>query len=251
MSAITVAPGIFAGVPFYDVRAEQVKAHPKTRVRAGRTVVRDPKDVTGVVIHQTAVRYGLSDDQLLASSGDRRLAFARRGLNVACHAIAFREGLFAAVRPLEHYVLHGNGFNGYTLGLEIDGLYAGLLDDPETIPIREDLATIPKGRMADEINATILAAAKAALFWLVTEGARVGMNIRDVYAHRQSSGTRRADPGEGWWVHLVLDYAVRELGLRTHPEVWLPSRLKGRPNNGRPIPREWDPAGVGAYWQRP
>lgn len=243
------APALFAGVPFYDVRAEQVRAHPKTRVRRGRTVVRDPRDVTGIVIHQTAVRYGLDKKgvQLRASGGDRKLAFARRGLDVACHAIAFHEGLFAAVRPLEHFVLHGNRFNGFTLGLEIDGLYSGLLDDPETLPKREDIVTTPKGRIADVIGETILAAAKAALLWLFTEGARIGMRIVDVFAHRQSSGTRRADPGEGWWRELVLGYAVKELGLRTHPELWLPSMLKGKPNNGRPICQEWDPAGVGAY----
>jgi hypothetical protein len=238
-------------VPLVDLRHEQQPAHPKTRIRNGRTVQRDPAAVTSIVVHQTAVRYGLTEAQLRASKGNRQLALARRGLNVACHAIAFRDGFFAATHPLCHYVNHGNGFNAYSLGLEIDGLYPGLSDDPTTVPIREDLETTAGDREPDEVTQTIVDTARAALRWLVEEGRRLGMPVTSVYAHRQSSGTRRADPGEPIWRPVVLDYAVPVLGLRVHPDVALAGTRydarKGRrvPNNGRPLPRQW--GGAGAY----
>ena len=231
--------------PLVDVRHEQEVAHRKTRVRRGKTVERDVAAVTGIVVHQTAVAFGLTDKQLMASGGNRQLALARRGLNVACHAIAFRDGFFAAVRPLRHFVHHGNGLNAYTLGLESDGLYPGLRDDPATVPEREDLDTT-RGE-PDMVTTTIVDAARAALRWMVEEGRREGMPLVNIYAHRQSSGTRRSDPGEELWTRVVEEYAIPTLGLRAHYALSLPSKLRGKPNNGRPIPLAWSKHGVGRY----
>lgn len=230
--------------PLVDLRHEQEPAHKKTRVRNGKTVARDPSTVTGIVVHQTAVEYGITDKQLRASGGNRQLALARRGLNVACHAIAFRDGFFAAVRPLRHFVLHGNAFNAYTLGLEIDGHYPGLRDDPATMPRREDIETT-QGGDPDAVTVTIVDAARAALKWLVEEGRREGMPIVDIYAHRQSSGTRRSDPGQELWEKVIEDYAIPTLGLKAHYELALDSKSSGK---GRPIPVQWSKKnGVGRY----
>ena len=224
-----------------DLRAEQDYEYPggrrKVRKRRGQPVRRDPSQVTGIVLHQTAVEYGVSQRQIDASGGDERLALARRGLDVACHAIAFRAGFYVAAHDLAVHVNHGNGLNATTLGLEVDGRYPGLMDDPETAP-REDLRTTWGGDPTVLTDATV-ETARAALAWLVEEGRREGMPIRYVYAHRQSSDTRRSDPGEELWRRVVLDYAVPELGLETQP-----ARTWGR---GEPVPLEWAPAGVGRY----
>lgn len=222
----------------YDLRAEQSTAHKKTRVRGGRTVRRKPEAVTGIVLHQTAVNFGVSPHQVRAADGDEDLALARRGLNVACHAIAFRRGFFVATHPLVHYVSHGNGFNRYTLGLEVDGRYSGLADDPATLP-REDVRTTWGGHEPTELTARTLETARAALRWLVEAGRAEGMPIETIYAHRQSSATRRSDPGELLWRELVLGYAVPVLGLRTDPGLVVGS--------GRPVPAAWDPGGFGPY----
>lgn len=223
---------------FYDLRAQQSHAARKTRVRNGRTVRRKPETITGIVLHQTAVNFGVSERQVKAAGGDEDFALARRGPGVACHAIAFRRGFFVATHPLEHYVHHGNGLNATTLGLEVDGRYSGLADDPATLP-REDIRTTWGGTEPTALTEETLVAARAALRWLVETGRAEGMPIEVIYAHRQSSATRRSDPGELLWRELVLGFAVPELGLRTEPALVVGS--------GRPVPRAWDPKGLGPY----
>ena len=66
------------------------------------------------------------------------------------------------------------------------------------------------------------------------------MPIEFIWAHRQSSASRRSDPGQSLWQEVVLAYAVPVLGLKTQPaRIW---------GDGRPIPVEWQPdGGVGPY----
>jgi hypothetical protein len=218
---------------FYDLRAEQDYQYPgdrrKARLRGGEPVLRDPRDVTGVVLHQTAVEYGLSARQIRAAGGDEDLALARRGLDVACHAIAFRRGIYVATHPLRNYVNHGNGYNASTLGLEVEGNYAGLESDPARTTWRGE---------PTELTAQTIETARAALRWLVEAGWAEGMPLRRIYAHRQSSATRRSDPGEALWKALV-PWAEETLGLEA-----VPGDARG---DGRPIPRQWDPRGSVAY----
>jgi hypothetical protein len=145
--------------------------------------------------------------------------------------------VFCATNPLDWYMYHGNRLNGPTLGLEVSGLYSGLLDDPMTAP-REDLRTTWKGEPM-EITPEIVAAGRAALRWMVEEGRRAGMPIQNVYAHRQSHGGKPGDPGEGLWRALVVEYAVPVLGLK--PDYGFTV------DEGRPIPKAWDEHGVGVY----
>jgi len=228
-------------IGFYDLRSEQDYRYPngkrKTRIRAGAPVVRDPSDVTTIVVHQTAVEYGVSKRAIANADGDIALARARRALDVACHAMAFRQGYYVASHPLRVYVNHGNRFNSYSLGLEIDGRYPGLEDDPATAA-REDLKTTWGGNPT-ELTDTTVEAARAALRFLVEEGRREGMPIEYVVSHRQSNDNRRSDPGAEIWRRVVLDYAVAELGLT--------AKRDSRWREGRPVPVQWDPDGIGNY----
>lgn len=226
-----------------DLRHEQQNppALPKQKhlIRGGRVVERDPLTITGIVIHQAACVFGVTPRDVRLASGDRRLATARRSLGVACHALAF-DGYFATPNPLRWFVWHGNALNAHTLGLEVQGRYPGLLDDPRTAPneaVRTTWGGAPQSLAQDTLDA-----AKAALAWLIAEGRREGMFLRRepvLYAHRQSSDTRRSDPGQAIWQSLVLDYAVPVLGCVTDPKFTV--------GDGRPVPIEWDPAGVGRY----
>src|SRR5690606_7769198 len=145
----------------YDLRREQRADAPKTRRRAGRTVLRDPATVTGVVLHQTAVEYGVAAYQVRAARGDADLALARRALQIGAHVTACRAGLFAAAYPLCAYVHHAHGLNESTLGLEVDGRYPGLEDDPATVA-REDLASTWRGEPTELTERTV-ETARAAL----------------------------------------------------------------------------------------
>lgn len=228
---------------FYDLREEQDYSYPNGAIkvqtvdRAKRVpFMRDPSTVDSIVIHQTACEFGVSR-RAVEAAGDIELARARRALDVACHALAFRNGYFAAAHDLPVLVHHAGRLNDRSLGLEIEGRYPGLLDDPDTLP-REDLRTTwggPPSVFTDEA----CEAACGALRWLVEEGRRLGMPIKYIYAHRQSSEDRRSDPGQEIWERVVLSYGVPELGLqtRTH-EAW-----KG----GRPVPTQWDLDGEGNY----
>ena len=226
---------------FYDLREKQDYDYPhgkrKAKLRApGVPVRRDPADVDTIVVHQTAVEFGVSKRAIANHGGDVELARAHRALDVACHAMAFRQGYFVAAHPLVDYVNHGNRFNATSLGLEIDGRYAGLEDDPKTIA-REDLKTT-WGGAPTVLSEDTIKAAKDAIVWLCVEAARKGMKITKIASHRQSSDTRRSDPGEAIWQSIVLPIAD-ELGL----EVLRDSPWK----QGRPVPVEWDPKGIGEY----
>lgn len=231
-------------IRLFDLVDEQDYRYPggkrKCKLRRGEPVMRRPEDVTGVTLHQTAQPFGVASYQLRAARGDRDLALARRALDAACHVMSFREPFFTHAHPLLAWVHHGNGFNSSTLGLEVVGKYSGLEDDPDTAP---DEAEITTWRGPPQVVTELtVECAREALRYLVTEGRALGCPIRWIYAHRQSSASRRSDPGETLWREVAL-WGVAELGLETDPALVLGSG-KGR---GRPVPREWQPDGVGRY----
>jgi hypothetical protein len=197
------------------------------KLAGGRVVVRDPKTVTGIGIHQTACVFGPKDI-------DKR---NRRALNVPCHALAFRDGTFVTAFPMLWYVYHGNELNAFSYGLECEGEYPGLPDDPKT-PKREDEQTTWGG---DPTPLTDLAIEtfRAALKHLYEEGLKLGSPLQYIWAHRQSNGVKVSDPGYGIWKHVVLDYGVAQLGLKTQPEKFW--------RDGKTVPPQWDPKGVGKY----
>ena len=201
-------------------------------MKNGKVVVRDPKTVTGIMLHQTAVWYSVSAAQVSAAGGDRHEALHRRALNVACHLIAF-DGCKAGLgpngcghgvepNPLEWYVYQANTANSVSLGIEIEGAYPGTVTPGCVMP-----------------SARVIQAARESVAYAVEHARRLGMPLVHIWAHRQSSSMRQADPGQALWQAVVLDYAVPTLGLQTQPKrTW---------GDGRPIPLAWDPNGVGPY----
>jgi len=220
-----------------DLRKERVASRPKVRLDAsGSAHVRKPEAIIGICLHQTAVRYSVSAQQLAAAGGDRAVALARRALNIAAHAVVFQPDpagshgpLLVPCAPLLWHVNHGNGLNPITLGLEVDGLYAEVEGDPRTV-WGGKAPTTWTAQMADAVVAMIA--------WLKQEAAKESIDIGYVYAHRQSSATRRSDPGELIWKTAALP-AMESLGLQMDPaRIW---------GNGRPLPAAWGVAGGGKY----
>jgi len=212
----------------YDLRDEQTNppktSIPKHRIVDGRVSLRLIKSITSVVLHQTATPFSISERAIQEAAGDKQLALARRALGVACHAMAFRDGFFALPCPLTWYVYHGNGFNATSLGIEIEGRYAGDLE-----------------RKSDEQEVTdlVVECANAALKYLVDEARLLGAPLKYIYAHRQSSETRRGDPGAELWRRVAVEYATPVLGLERRPELVM--------GGGRQLPKSWDPLGRVKY----
>lgn len=220
----------------------------KHKLERGRVVVRRPQDVTGITVHQMAIMPGVSEAQVRAAGGNRNLALDRRALGFASHLSVMPTGHLVHCNPWLWWVYHGNGFNPCDLGLEVAGLFPGMVDRPDTAP-REDLRTVWGGgsREITKLTADIIALTRMALYAMCELAGKEGCDIRYVHAHRQSSDSRRSDPGEGIWKGAVLEYAIPVLGLKAEPAKALPpSNRKDGP--GRPIPVEWDPVhGVGNY----
>jgi hypothetical protein len=207
-----------------DLTAEQPNPPrydpPHHRIVRGKTAALDhvysrpANSIDGIVIHQTAVAYGVTAAAVKAAGGDPVKAKHRRALDVAAHMTAFSTGYAVLAHPLDWYVYHGNSLNARSLGLEIEGLYPELQGDKELL------------------TGNVLQAAREGLTYLVTTARSKLMPIKWVWAHRQSSLTREADPGEEIWRKLILDFAVSTLGLVPQPDFV---------SGGKPLPPEWRP----------
>jgi len=220
-----------SGVKLYDFRSEPWSERNQKKFKRGangKPIIRDPAQVTGITIHQTAVKYGVKPFQIQAAGGNAELALARRSLLVACHVMAYCDGFITWPNELTHYVYHGNGLNAFELGIEIDGRHPGVIGGKTW-----------NGGPATKVTDALVRAACAGIELLVIEGRKAGMPIEYIHAHRQSSATRRDDPGEELWKRVVTDFAVPVLGLQIEPTRTL--------KDGRPIPVEWDKAGSGHY----
>jgi len=75
------------------------------------TSARPWSKVTGICLHQTACHMG------------ERL---ERYNTIGAHFVVTRSGKVLWMHGLERLVVHGNGWNNQTVGIEIDGLYAGI-----------------------------------------------------------------------------------------------------------------------------
>ncbi len=236
-------------IKMYDLLHEQDYRYPnnkrKAKKKGGKVIKRDPAKITHIVVHQTAAEFGVSRHAVKAANGDRELALARRALDVACHSMAFRGGFFVRAHPLVDHVNHGNGYNAYSLGLEIDGRYSGVEDDPDTVA-REDLKSTWGGKPT-VLTAETTKAACAAIADMVERGRAQGMPLTHIVAHRQSSPTRRSDPGETIWREVVIEFAEKELGLQVSLDETLKSTSKKSKGSGLPIPRQWDPRSTARY----
>jgi hypothetical protein len=226
------------GVRLYDLRSEQSARHPKGKAdRHGRTLQRDPSAIKGITIHQMDCLLGPKKGWEKQYS-IREEAVARRALDVACHVAALRSGaVVIPANPLD-YLQQANALNPRTLGLEIEGIYPGLMGGRIGHPG-------PK-RSPTEVTVEIVHASRMGMKLLVSLGKSVGAVIEFVWAHRQADSWKLADPGEELWRKVVLEYAVPVLGLRTRPGDNF-AHYKGPVRHGKPVCLEWDPKGVGRY----
>ncbi len=202
----------------HDIR-DEAKELARTRedVRKKRGPIRPWKKVTGVCLHHTAVVLGERPGRW-ASLG-AHLGITRSGKIIWCH-------------DFDRVMYHGNRWNDQTVGIEIDGHYAGIEGELHTY-------WRPRGkpnRKPQELTQESIDATCAAIRWICETVERNDGHVDALVAHRQSSKSRRSDPGSAIWKAIALPMS-EELTLHDGGE--------GFEVGGYPIPEEWNPDRVG------
>jgi hypothetical protein len=168
--------------------------------------------IDSIVLHQTACVLGEEP---------------RRWFSIPIHVGVTRSGLVLWLNRFDVNLPHANGFNSRSIGIEIDGAFAGVEGDKKTFWQGGEI------REPQTITPAQIASCREAIEWIVGICAANGAYITNILAHRQSSKDRVSDPGSKVWQDVAL-WAEEKLGLKA-----------GGLNNltvtgGRPIPKEWD-----------
>jgi hypothetical protein len=173
--------------------------------------------IEGVTLHQTGVR--------LSSAPERwDTVHAHVGITDDGHVILINDP--TVVAP------HGNGLNGFTIGIEICGNFRGIEERPGT--------HWKGGGEATSLSDAQKAALEELYAWLLAEFAKNGASWTRVHAHRQASGTREADPGSKVWKEVAMPWMLRLGATDGGP--------KYKVGKGRTIPRQWNPDYTDNYW---
>ncbi len=202
--------------------------------RDGKMLVRDPKKVVSIGLHQTAADFTVVKYQIQAAGGDTKLALARRCINVPAHAFALTEGFFVTGIPLLGHAFCGHGLNGHALQVEIDGKYCGITADREGSTW---------GGKPMVVTPLLIETARNAVGYLYEEGRKLGCPLEYYEAHRQYTA-KPSDPGEELWVGVGIDFCEKVLKLKPR----LDHCEKDRSGlQGKPIPKNWDPRSPHKY----
>jgi hypothetical protein len=196
---------------------------PLTRDAQRRPIPYEPPRrslVTGICLHQTACDMGLNPE---------------RYDTISVHYVVLRNGRATWHADHDRILYGGNGWNQRCIQIEVNGLYAGLEDDPETA-VDESLKTTwddPTTKIREQPQ-QVTPEAMATLRMLVRYIKLKTPTITKLVAHRQSSGSRRNDPGERIWREAVALHG--ELGLDDGGIGYAIPDGAG----GKPIPEQWD-----------
>lgn len=186
-----------------------------------------------IVLHQTAVEFGVSKSSVRSwhsmlekTASDkteedlwekaRLAAYWSRFWRVPYHFIALRTGTVLYVNDVSLHTYHAGKANRRSIGVAIEAFMPGLEKD------RKKKHSAP--------TLSLLDAARAAMRKALEEAKMKGYPIENVYAHRQFSRNRAADPGEWAWMNIARVFAEsNNLSLPEGESYY----------GGRPIPDEW------------
>lgn len=181
-------------------------------------------EVKGWCLHQTACHLGASKDPARCDG-------------IGAHFVVYQDGRVFWLHDLDRKIIHGNGFNNQTIGIEIDGLFAGVEGDPTTV---WDDPSTPSHEQAMTLTPAQTAAVKQLIRWTHAEIRRHDCQPTVIVAHRQASGDRRNDPGSKVWQDIAMPM-LAELHLSDGGPGFAIQDAQG----GRPIPQAWDPSRLG------
>lgn len=201
------------GVEFHDRRKTAMQAHgPK---REWKTRTRMMKSVTGQCWHQAGVDLGERVERYDSVGAHVCVTLARKVIWLHDWD---RLGMFA------------NGWNDATVSIEVSGLFAG---------IDGDINTVWQRKAPNVLTPELAATCRDVASWITVDANARGANVRVYVSHRQSSATRRSDPGQAIYRDVVLAGAAAD-GVKTAPTTVL--------GDGLPVPEAWDPAQVGVRY---
>lgn len=197
------------------VRPRKRKRWPRTRgVRrwdpTSPTLMRKPEVIDGFTFHQMGIDIPPSD-RLVKRFGE--LAPAIRSYRTGYHVTVLKSGTIVHQRPLLAYANQAGRLNRRTVGVAFEGY--------------------------GELTKAARAAMPELFAFLLGEAGSCDIDLRYVFAHRQSSKNRTRDPGPTIW-RAVLDHADA-VGLESDPGWTVGS--------GKPIPGDWQLPPMDADWQ--
>lgn len=208
--------------PAYPLPGVEFHSRLATATRANDRGGRPWSKVTGITLHQTA-----------CVLGERPARWDTLGAHVG----VTRAGKVIHVHEFNRIVWHGNGFNSQCIGVEMDGLYAGVDGDPSTV---WDNPATTQHETGMAVTPELVEAALDTIRWICAEVSRHGGKVKVLVAHRQSSATRRNDPGSAIWTRVALPL---------HAELKLSDGGPGfKIGDGYAIPEAWDPSRVGVRY---
>jgi N-acetyl-anhydromuramyl-L-alanine amidase AmpD len=213
LAATTASQGPVDAAMFNDIRSSANQRHVfGHRAWSG---------ITGITLHQTA-----------CVLGER----PQRWGTVGAHVGITREGRVIWMHDFTQLVVHANGFNRTTIGIEMEGTYAGIEGDDRTFWRPADEPT----RQPQSPTPQLVEAAKSAVRWIRDEVARHNGRIELLVAHRQASRDRQSDPGSALW---------QQVAMPLHTELHLSDGGAGyRIGDGMAIPERWDPSRSGVRY---
>jgi len=171
------------------------------------------KAVTAIVLHQTAP----GEARSMGEDPDR-------WFDLQAHVSITRAGTIFWVNKFNVIMFAANWFNRFSVSLEIDGHFEGVLGDDRTLWRKAP-------RPPAKLTPRILESSRRAVEWICDEVGAHGGQVTDILAHRQTKDSREADPGEAIWKGVGL-WAQKELGLKNDVNY-----TRG---SGKPIPKQWD-----------
>lgn len=218
-------PTTLPGVEFIDRRKFAAQAHGPLKPDGTHPwPVTDRKwsALTGICLHQTACLLGERPE---------------RWDTVGAHFGVTRSGKIIWMHDLNRRVIHGNGWNNGTVGIEFDGLYLGVEGDPKTVWDDPSTSVHEQGMV---FTPEAAAAGRQLVRFIHARAAENGAMLKSLVAHRQSSADRQNDPGSAIWKQVALPMQL-ELGLSDGGKGF---KLKG----GYAIPEVWNPAYKGVKY---
>ena len=207
--AFAAIPPVAQDEKFFDERNN----HPHDG-RSKSMPFRTWSKVTAIVLHQTATQLGEKP---------------ARWRTVPIHFGVTRAGKVIQLYDLTEVCNHAGNFNRWTVGIEIDGWFAGVEGRPETLwqPKSPAAKRTPMNLPAAQADA-----AKACVKRITDTVAANGGKIAHIHPHRQSSIERQSDPGSLIWQTVGL-WAQQKFNLSDGGKSY-------KIDDGRTIPEAWD-----------
>lgn len=181
-------------------------------------------DDTVIELFSDGVKYEVMTAEQVANTAER-MALHQRFWKAEYHYIGLLNGDILHNNDITRYTFHGSGGNSKLIGVSGEGNFPGL---------EKKRKKKHHGWTPHEIETN-----RGALRLAVLNSREDGAPVERLYAHRQYSGGRIADPGEGYW---------KEIGIPIAKELNLERMTFQSFGKGREICREWDEEARVNYW---